>query len=175
MSYKKQKMNTIDEHRDETTSEPTVDVKKEKRLSQLAAARESAKTKKRQRDDDLSTMKETLNNLTTLLSAKKEKDPKEESDEEEEEKPKKRARRVTKEPEQVETDVAKEDTWSTSAIRSGALIALAGCSYYFSNIYGKTTPVAASKKKVAPPLHTNQYTHPVSKTAGVVGASGFSM
>ena len=141
-------MDTIDEHKDEPMTEPVVNVKKEKKLSQLAAARESAKTKKRQRDDDLSMMKDTLNNLTALLSTKKEKkDSKEESDEEEDEKPKKKAKRVTKEPEEVETEPSKDDTWGTSAVRTGALVALAGASYYFSNIYGNTTPNATSKKK----------------------------
>ena len=170
-------MDTIHELTTESTaepmSEPAVDTKKEKKLSQLAAARESAKTKKRQRDNDLSMMKETLNNLTTLLSAKKTTKAVEESDEEEDEKPKKRAKRITKEPDEVET--AKEDTWTTSAIRSGALVALAGCSYYFSNIYGKTHQAVTHKKKATIPVHTNQPAYTNHTSRGVVGASGFSI
>ena len=65
-------MDNRDEHTTESTAEPILDTKKDKKMAQLAAARASAVTKKRQRDDDISMMKETLNNLSSLLANKKE-------------------------------------------------------------------------------------------------------
>ena len=170
-------MDIIDEPTTESTADPTTEpvatTKKDRKLAQLAAARESAKNKKRQREDDLSTMKETLTSITALLSTKKEKE--EESDEEATKKPK-RPTRVTKEPDEKEDAVAKVDTWSTSAIRTCALMGLAAGSYYFSNIYGthqQQQPVQP-KKKVAS-VHTTQHHGPAPKARTVVGTSGFCM
>ena len=169
-------MDVTDEHKDEPMTEPAVETKKDRKLAQLAAARESAKTKKRQRDDDLSMMKETLNNLTTLLGSKKNVSKEEESDDEETTKKQKRPTRIKKEPDETEVEVSKGDTWTTSAIRSSALMGLAAASFYFSNIYGKQQQQSASvKKKVTAPVHINQSNYPIPKARGVVGASGFSI
>jgi hypothetical protein len=152
-----------------------VDNKKEKKLSQLAAARESAKAKKRQRDEDLSTMKETLNTLTSMISSKKAKAEEEESDEEPVKK-QKRPTRITKEPDETEVEVSKGDTWTTSAIRSSALMGLAAASFYFSNIYGKQQQQTIPVKKKAAPVHATQPSYSVPKARGViVGQSGFSI
>ena len=168
-------MDTTNEHNDEPTTEPAVDNKKEKKLSQLAAARESAKAKKRQRDEDLSMMKETLNNLTSLISSKKAKVEEGESDDEEPVKKQKRPTRITKEPDETEAEVSKGDTWTTSAIRSSALMGLAAASFYFSNIYGKQQQRAVQIQKKVAPVHINQPNHSVPKARGIIGQSGFCM
>ena len=116
----------------ETSLESAQESVKTKKLSQLAAARESAKMKKRKREYEFDSMSERLDKLPSLLTAKQD----EQRDEEETPKVKK-PKRVTKEPD-TPVQETQEDSWTTSLIRTGSLISLAGLSYYFQNMYGKS-------------------------------------
>jgi len=175
MCYKKKLMS------DETptTTAPPSDEKKEQKLNQLALARAAKAQHKRKREDDLKNMTSKLlrmeQEMEQLKSEKRQKtelkqEKKQElsSDEEsdmEPERPKKRGVRVTKEPaNQPEPSVDEGQSWTTSIVRSTALVTLAGLSFYFNNLYGKGGPTP--KKKT-------------SKAAGAApdtgNASGFAM
>jgi hypothetical protein len=160
----------ISDDKPETIVESSLDSAQEsvktKKLSQLAAARESAKMKKRKREEELDSMSERLDKLTSLLTAKQE-EPRDE-----EETPKvKRPKRVTREPD-TPVQETQEDSWTTSLIRTGSLISLAGLSYYFQNMYGKAKN--PQKKKIEKPSFFKhvQPSH-ISNTA--VGMSGFTL
>ena len=80
---------------------------------------------------------------------------------------------VTKKTESQQSD------WMTGVIRTTALIALGGASFYFQNIYGKKAVAEEVKKPVTvtPPPQptlpsTNYFTQPAKKA--VIGASGFN-
>jgi hypothetical protein len=118
--------------------EPIVDTepdeKKVAKLEQLSQARESAKVK-RQREKQ--TMIDMNTKLDTLLLAKGE-----------EEQPIKRIK-VTKEAE-TEPDEEPEtktsaDSLVVTALRTGAVLGLAGVSWYVQNVWKKETPVTARK------------------------------
>jgi hypothetical protein len=164
------------ETKNESSAEPEVDTVKAKKLSQLAAARESAKIKKRKREEELDSMSERLDTLTSLLLTKDKKHQGvEDPEEEEEEEPKiKKPKRVTKE---ADTPVqgTQEDSWTTSLIRTGSLISLAGLSYYFQNLYGKSTtaPQVLQKKKTTKP-NIRQPVQFNNSSSTAVGKSGFT-
>ena len=132
----------------EVNVEPIVDTKRSKKLEQLSQARQSAKNKKRQRDEDLDYMKKKIDDLSSILLQQKQK---EEPIQEEEEQNKRQ--RVTKEPEEEEAvpmqkDEDEEETWSTSLIRTSAVLSLGAASWYMSNCYGKATKKQDEKKNI---------------------------
>jgi len=157
------KPETIVETKHEIDAEPEVDTAKTKKLAQLAAARQSAQNKKRKREEELDSMSERLDKLTSLLTAKQD---------DEEETPKvKKPKRVTKEPD-TPVQETQEDSWTTSIIRTGSLISLAGLSYYFQNMYGKAKN--PQKKKIETPSFVKPV-QPSHHSNTAVGMSGFTM
>jgi len=174
MSEDKIISDTTTETNAETKHEPELDTAKTKKLSQLAQARQSAMMKKRKREEDLDSMSERLDKLTSLLTAKEDKHEQRDPEEEEEETPKiKKAKRVTKEPDATATVAHEaEDSWTTSLIRTGSLISLAGLSYYFQNMYGKATK--PQKKKIDKPSFIKPV-HPNYNSNTNVGMSGFTI
>ena len=166
---------------DDATIEPMVDTKKEKQLAQLARARESAKEKKRKRESDLETMNSKIDKLTSALLKKEETPPPNTLPPVPEDEPlPNRAKRVTRESDEVEPD-DDENGWATSAIRTTACVALAGASYYFNNVYGKHTKKKSFTRST--PMPQNPKKKHVVDTSGhllhtgvrppTVGASGF--
>jgi hypothetical protein len=146
-------------HIDDNTADSVMDTKKERKNAQLAAARESAKNKKRQRDDDLDTMKSQLSTLTKLLESESDSPPQ-------------KRKRVTAEPDDTEP----RSSWTTSAVRTAALMGLAGASFYFQNVYGKQHP---NKKNPAAPTKTSPVVFPTTvqpvQNRAQVGSSGFRL
>ena len=128
---------------------PIVDTKRSKKLEQLSQARQSAKNKKRQRDEDLDYMKKKIDDLSSILLEQKQK----EAPIQEEEEQNKR-QRVTKEPEDSEEESVsvqkneEEESWSTSLIRTSAVLSLGAASWYMSNCYGKATKKQDEKKNI---------------------------
>jgi hypothetical protein len=161
--------------REEVAPEPEVDTTKTKKLAQLAAARESAKMKKRKREEDLDSMSERLDRLTSLLTTKQEeKQEHRDADEEEETPATKKPRRVTKEADTPAREIAtQEDSWTTSLIRTGSLISLAGLSYYFQNMYGKERK--QQKKKIDKKPSFVKPVQPSHNSNTAVGMSGFTL
>ena len=127
--------------------EPTIDTKREKRLAQLADARESNKTKKRNRDEDLTEIKAGVSELLQRKKSKSERTAAAVVEPTKVEPPVVVTRQASEEP-NVVAEEKWEPTWTQSAIRSGALIVLAGASYWFQNFYGKRKPSAPVKSKV---------------------------
>jgi hypothetical protein len=154
----------------DTELSAVLDQKKMAKLEQLGQARESAKAK-RQREKE--TLSEMNNKLDTLLLAKA---PRDEQEEEDEEQPRKRVK-VTRE---VETDTDEEpettktsvDSLGVTALRTGAVLGLAGISWYVQNVWKKETP--ATRKHPPPTLQTTQtpkiHMLPVQRK---IGKSGF--
>jgi hypothetical protein len=155
---------TSDGNTADTTTETTDDtndtstVAKRKRNIQLAAARESAKAKKRKREEDLDSMQHKLDALTELIKTK----------EEETEKPTKK-KKVTTADETYEEKT--QESSYTGYIRTAALISLAGASYYFQNLYGKSKKKIPEKKTNDPLCMPAQFDTPRTH----VGKSGFVM
>ena len=179
-------MDTTDENMDtsditsdvnsETTPDVKPDVKTDRKRQQLAAARESARNKKKQRDVDLSDMKSQLDSITSMLksnsySTEADIPPTHHT----------KPQRVTTVNTPDDTNDDDENSWYTSAVRTGALLTLAAGSFYFNNMYGK----APKKKRHATrpsPLQTPtssrvQFTQPNTvqprSTTGQIGKSGF--
>ena len=149
--------------------EPIVDTepdeKKVAKLEQLSQARESAKVK-RQREKQ--TMIDMNTKLDTLLLAKGE-----------EEQPIKRIK-VTKEAEtepdeEPETTKTSADSLVVTALRTGAVLGLAGVSWYVQNVWKKdesNTPAAARKPHAQATTQATPKINmlPVSRK---IGQSGF--
>jgi hypothetical protein len=135
-----------------SVSEP--ESKRVARLAQLSSARDSAANKKRQRDVDIAEIKDSIKLIDQKLST--------------EETPK-RQRVITKQDETPEPE-----SWTTTMIRTTAVLGLASASYWFQHRYGK--PLAIIKKKIetkqapAPLLHVPDRDKPLLKN---IGASGF--
>ena len=174
------------ETKPDSITETTIDEKKARKLSQLAAARESAKQKKAKREADLETMQSKLDNLTALLSSKKSTtvtgtnhDPTSDDDIQSPT-PKKRPKRVTTDVDSVQEDHADSpgDGWQTSAIRTGALLSLAAGSYYFQHVYGKAqkrrthSKTSSSSPGLSAARGVGLQRPPL---AGHVGKSGFAI
>jgi hypothetical protein len=163
---------TSTETNTETNTEPDVNTAKTKKLAQLAAARQSAQLKKRKREQDMSSMSERLDKLTSLLLTKDTKQ--EHGDDDEEEPPKvKRPKRVTT----ATVTHEAEDSWTTSMIRTGALVSLAGMSYWFQNFYGasKSSTVPRQKKKIESKPHIIKPVQFNNSSSTAVGMSGFTV
>jgi hypothetical protein len=153
---------------------PVVDQKKTAHLHQLGQARESAKLK-RQREKE--TLTEMNTKLDTLLKKKGPVEKEEEEEEQDEPPPKRNKVRVTKteEPEQ-DTESIIGDSLSVTALRSGAVLGLAGLSWYVQNVWKKktTAPVVENTKKIFP-IARVQETQKTQLVSGKnkVGKSGF--
>ena len=171
----------ISEVNTEVNVGPIVDTKRSKKLEQLSQARLSAKNKKRQRDEDLDYMKKKIDDLSSILLEQKK--TKEESIQEsiQEEEQNKR-QRVTKEPEEesvpMQKDENEEETWSTSLIRTSAVLSLGAASWYMSNCYGKSTTKKQDGKKnikkTKTPTSMLPYEVQRKHSVTVVGKSGFT-
>ena len=165
--------------KDDIIIEPTVDIKKEKRLTQLAAARESAKEKKRKREADLDSMNDKIDRLASMLKPKEAPPPNTLPSIPEDEPLPKRAKRVTRESDEIE-DNDDDNSWTTSAVRTAACVTLAGASYYFNNVYGKHTKKKGFTRPTPMPQNPKKNVADTGRsmlhTGGrppSVGASGF--
>ena len=174
MSEDKTISDTNTETNAEIGAEPELNTTKTKKLTQLAQARESAKMKKRKREEELDSMSERLDKLTSLLTAKQDTKPEQRDDEEEETTQVKKPKRVTKEAD-IPVQETQDDSWTTSMIRTGALVSLAGMSYWFQNMYGKsiTAPQVHQKKKIESKPRLSKSVQPNS-IPNSVGQSGFT-
>jgi hypothetical protein len=163
--------------------EITPDVKTEAKLVQLAAARESGRKKKRQRDDDIEYMRSKIDVLSSALLEKKDEDKTEEKDDikeedKKEEEPAPKRQRVTTVKEETQEESIIPESWTTSVIRTSAILGLGAASFYFQNHYGKavppeTKPLSKEKKTL---VQKKTFMLPLqSKTRNVlIGKSGFS-
>lgn len=159
-------------------NEAHVDVKRAAKLEQLAAARISAKNKKRQRDEDMVEMKSKLD---SLLASTKPVPLVAESETTEPAVTVKR-QRVTKEPEEEQsvhlpTKQDDQDHWSTSLIRTSAVLSLGAASWWMQNRYGTNKkpqsaiqPMTEKKSQKAPP---SVLSHHVKARNSMIGRSGF--
>ena len=146
--------------------------KRESRLDQLSKARDSLKQKKRQRDEDISDMKQKLDSISDSLKAtttKSETIPEIEQV---------KRQRVTKVVEDVHD--AQDESWSTSLIRTTAVVSLGAISWYMQNMYGNSKarpPLESSfKKKNENETKTPQTTMLSVRdkiSASIIGRSGF--
>lgn len=162
-----------------TTDDIAREDAKAARLTQLAAARESAKVKKRQREEDMSSMKSQLDNITSMLASKPEVkvEPKQEPElVPEEEPPAKVAKVVVTKQAEPEVEVVDQGpSIVQSVIKTGALVALGAASFYMNNVYGKGKKPTTDKPvpKPAPVRGFPQPTLLASKPKRPVGKSGF--
>ena len=200
----------------DTTPDVSADeIKKQKRLQQLADARQSAKDKKRKRDEDIDDIKATLDTLTKTIAAANNKvhinNKKEASDNNElsqyalqQEETRNmspgtsqtnKRQKITKDPEEEDVVVLnkqeepEEEGWSTSLIRTSALVSLGIGSWYFQNVFGKKKPADPTQqqpkqKKISQIPEQQQKAAPKAmlpirmatrNTMRTVGRSGFSM
>ena len=145
--------------------------KRASRLDQLCKARESGKQKKRQRDEDIADMKQQLDSISESLKSttKNEAIPEIEQV---------KRQRVTKVVEDVHD--TQDDSWSTSLIRTTAVISLGAISWYMQNMYGTSKarpPLESSlKKKNENETKTPQTTMLSVRdkiSTAVIGRSGF--
>jgi len=162
------------EVRDEKDEVP-VDVKRVAKSEQLASCRISAKNKKRQREEDMEILKSKLD---SLLASTKTEPVAIETEKTEPAVPVKR-QRITKKPEEEEpppTQTDDQDHWSTSLIRTSAVLSLGAASWWLQNRYGAKQPSPA-----APPILQKQdkttpapvLSHQVKDRASLIGRSGF--
>ena len=150
----------------------SIESKRESKLDQLSKARETGKQKKRQRDEDISAMKQKLDSISDSLKStttKNEAIPEIEQV---------KRQRVTKVVEDVHD--TQDDSWSTSLIRTTAVISLGAISWYMQNMYGNSKarpPLESSfKKKNENETKTPQTTMLSVRdkiSAAVIGRSGF--
>lgn len=182
-------MENIDEIKDVTELSAVMDEKKQARHTQLAGARETAKQKKLKRERDFDDMSSKLDKLAAALEEKTSKsDVKIEEDEEPEESPRKRIR-VTKQEEEEEDDEqdvdssSGTDSMAVTALRTGAVLGLAGVSWYMQNIWKKAPPKTATTGYVPKRRSVFQDPPPEAKTSQnllsrkvpiQVGRSGFN-
>ena len=205
----------------DTTPDVSADeIKKRKKLKQLADARQSAKDKKRKRDSDIDDIKATLDTLTKTITAannkvhinnKKEEEASDNNNnnelpqdalqqEETRDVPSgpsqtNKRQKITKDPEEEDVMVLnkqeepEEEGWSTSLIRTSALVSLGIGSWYFQNVFGKKKPAAPTpqqpkQKKISQIPEQQQKAAPKTmlplrmatrNTMRTVGKSGFSM
>jgi hypothetical protein len=135
----------------ETKDVTVVDEKKQAKLSQLAGARESAKQKKLKRELDFDVMSSKLDKLAAALEEKTSKAEDEIEADDTPEPPRKRIRVTKQEEEEAEGDEQDDvdsssgtDSMAVTALRTGAVLGLAGVSWYFQNVWKKAAPKAAT-------------------------------
>ena len=151
------------------TEEP-VETKLSK-LTQLAQARESAKTKRKQRDEDLSAVNVKLDKLAQLMEAKQEAKAPAVI---EEEAPPVKKRKVVVIRQETEDEPQPQElppSWWQSIFRTGAVLALGAGSYYMQNVYGKQKAIKAPPKPQAAKPVVPVWSE--SKGKSKVGESGF--
>ncbi len=126
-----------------SVSEP--ESKRVARLAQLSSARDSAANKKRQRDVDIAEIKDSIKLIDQKLST--------------DETPviEKRQRVITKQDETPEPE-----SWTTTMIRTTAVLGLASASYWFQHRYGKILPI----------IKRNRNQHAETGAGAVVACSG---
>ena len=154
----------------------STDSKRDARLDQLSKARDSLKQKKRQRDEDIADMKQKLESISESLKStttKNEAIPVPEIEQV-------KRQRVTKEPIVEDVHDTQDDSWSTSLIRTTAVVSLGAISWYMQNMYGtsKSRPPLESslKKKNENATKTPQTTMLSVRdkiSASIIGRSGF--
>ena len=154
----------------------STDSKRDARLDQLSKARDSLKQKKRQRDEDIADMKQKLESISESLKStttKNEAIPVPEIEQV-------KRQRVTKEPIVEDVHDTQDDSWSTSLIRTTAVVSLGAISWYMQNMYGtsKARPPLESflKKKNENATKTPQTTMLSVRdkiSASIIGRSGF--
>ena len=152
----------------------SLDSKRDARLDQLSKARDSLKQKKRQRDEDIADMKQKLESISESLKStttKNEAIPVPEIEQV-------KRQRVTKVVEDVHD--TQDDSWSTSLIRTTAVVSLGAISWYMQNMYGTSKarpPLESSfKKKNENETKTPQTTMLSVRdkiSASIIGRSGF--
>ena len=163
----------------EDKEEVPVDARRVAKLEQLANARISAKHKKRQREEDMVEMKAKLDSLLAGTKTEPVAIETEKLEPAAPVNPVKR-QRITKEPEEEEsppTQTDDQDHWSTSLIRTSAVLSLGAASWWMQNRYGTKQPTPAA----APPvLQKKGQTAPApmlpvkAKTRNsLIGRSGF--
>jgi hypothetical protein len=150
----------------------SIESKRESKLDQLSKARETGKQKKRQRDEDISAMKQKLDSISDSLKAtttKSETIPEIEQV---------KRQRVTKVVEDVHD--TQDESWSTSLIRTTAVVSLGAISWYMQNMYGNSKarpPLESSfKKKNENETKTPQTTMLSVRdkiSTAIIGRSGF--
>ena len=158
---------------DQTTdvvTEQVTDVK-QNRSEQLKEARKRKADLAKQRDEKLARIEEQLSALTAERQKKNKR--KRDDDDDEPDQPKKLndsdeddndsvlPTRVTK-IQKTEDPPEEEDgeTWTTSIFRNGALLGLAGASYYLQHVWNKPRPVPPVQNE-PPPTKAKQPAHPV--------------
>ena len=119
------------------------ELKRLAKLEQLAAARQSMKDNKRKRDDDISSIATKLDEISNRLD----KQQTEFKPPEQEEPPVEKRQRVTKEEPVIEVEESEpaSDSWTTSIVRTGAVLTLGAASWWMQNMYGKTPTTTARK------------------------------
>ena len=100
-------------------------------------------------------MKKKIDDLSSILLQQKKQKEESIQEEEEEYSSNSKRQRVTKETEEEEEAVSvqrkdgnEEETWSTSLIRTSAVLSLGAASWYMSNCYGKATKKQDEKKNI---------------------------
>ena len=174
-------MDTVHEKTNTEEVQTSIDEsKREAKLVQLAAARQSAKDKKRKRDEDISEMNRKIDQLLKKQEAVVQPEaPRSKS-----EAPEPRPKRVTREEVETEEDEKEAppegDNWTTSLIRTSAVLTLGGLSWWFQNKYGQPdsgrTPGQPIKKKAkVSPTPTNMLPVRVPlRSTSMIGRSGFA-
>lgn len=176
----------------EVKSDPSSEIKREQKLQQLKNARQSKKRKKDQESETLSYLKDRVDTLTELLIKTNQevenKNTVSESSDHEPSNSHNKRQRVTRDP-RPDVDETLDDktdhhghadeSWSTSLIRTSAILTLGGLSYYMQNHYGKKNTLSPTQKKKASEtskkktvLLRNEI--PIRNSASMVGRSGFS-
>jgi len=186
-------MDTVHEKTNTEEVQTSIDEsKREAKLVQLAAARQSAKDKKRKRDEDISEMNRKIDQLlkkqeakTAQSEAQQEAKPEvvqPEAPRSKSEAPEPRPKRVTREEVETEEDEKEAppegDNWTTSLIRTSAVLTLGGLSWWFQNKYGQADsvrtpgPPIKKKAKAAPANMLPVRVPPRPRT--LIGRSGFA-
>jgi Skp family chaperone for outer membrane proteins len=154
--------------------------KKEARLEQLAKARLSGVAKKRERESDLQDMKAKLDSISETLLARKKPDI--EVADDDEPAPVSKRQRVTKEPveQEEQEETPSSDTWTTSIVRTSAVLSLGAASWWFQNRYGKKSeppviPTATLKKTTTKTPTTSLLPNRTKNRNSMIGHSGFAV
>ena len=119
-----------------------VETKRTAKLEQLAAARQSMKDKKRKRDDDISSIATKLDEISNRLDKQQTKPP------EQDEPPAEKRQRVTssREEDVGDNEEPTSDSWTTSIVRTGAVLTLSAVSWWVQNMYGKPPTTTTARK-----------------------------
>ena len=130
-----------------------VETKRTAKLAQLASARQSMKDKKRKRDDDISSIVTKIDEISNRLDQQQQTKPPEQ-----EEPPAEKRQRVTssREEDVGDNEEPTSDSWTTSIVRTGAVLTLSAVSWYMQNMYGKP-PTTTTRKIPEKKKHRRRY------------------